>query len=84
MNWLRHKLQAFYVWAINWLQEHSRCEVCHEEQVAHTCIGCDRFICYDCESNFYEDESLCVKCRATITPEEEAEIRAENGIEVEE
>ena len=44
-NWIRHKLQGFYVWLIEWLKEHSQCELCHEEQVAHTCVGCGLFIC---------------------------------------
>jgi hypothetical protein len=26
---------------------------------------------------FYEDENLCIECRATITPEEEAEMARE-------
>jgi hypothetical protein len=77
MNWLRHKLQGIYVRLIDWLQEHSRCEICHEEQVAHLCIGCGRYICYGCDSMFYEDENLCIECRATITPEEEAEMARE-------
>jgi len=43
------------------------------------CVGCGHFICYGCDSMFYEDENLCVECRATITPEEEAELAREQA-----
>ena len=56
-----------------WIGEHDLCEICHEEQVMNTCIGCERRICCMCDSGYYEDAELCTICRSQITPEEEAE-----------
>jgi hypothetical protein len=58
-----------------WLDVHDVCEVCKKESAANVCIGCDRRICFECNSGYYEDETLCMECRKEITPEEEAEDR---------
>ena len=57
----------------DFLLQHDHCEICSEFEPFYTCISCDRRYCVDCESGYYEDENLCSECRATITPEQEAE-----------
>ena len=53
------------------------CELCEEEPSDYICVGCDKHICGACDSGYYSDAELCVKCRATITPEEEESDRKE-------
>lgn len=63
----------------NWLIQHDICEICHEETVDLTCVGCKRRICINCDSGYYADETLCTDCRKDITPEEEAADRADDA-----
>jgi hypothetical protein len=49
------------------------CEICHDQRSDNICIGCERRICYQCTTGYYVDGDLCTICRASITPEEEAE-----------
>ena len=51
------------------------CELCEEEIVDGPCVGCGRRICMNCDSLYYDDETLCVECRKDITPDEEEEDR---------
>jgi hypothetical protein len=82
-KWFNHVLQGFYWWLECKASNLSQCELCHEETIARQCIGCKAYICYGCDSMYYEDETLCAECRATITPEQEAQDRAECGVESE-
>lgn len=59
-----------------WRREHDICEVCHEDAVDTRCSeGCQKRICFNCESYFYSDATICIECRNKITPEDEAEMR---------
>jgi hypothetical protein len=51
------------------------CELCGNEQSHYICVGCERRICYMCNSGYYTDAELCTDCRKDITPEELAEDR---------
>jgi hypothetical protein len=70
-RWFFEKLERIN----RWREWHDVCEICKEETKDYVCVGCDRRICIDCESGYYEDENLCVLCRKDITPAEEAEDR---------
>jgi hypothetical protein len=75
--WKKLKREFFYRWRgfSNWINEQDACEICGNEQAQDICVGCDRRICYMCNSGYYEDAELCTSCRKDITPEEEAEDR---------
>jgi hypothetical protein len=60
-----------------WLGRQDVCELCGEEIADGSCVGCERSICMNCDSRYYEDEVLCTACRKDITPEEEAADREE-------
>ncbi len=59
--------------------QYDLCEICHVQRTDNTCIGCDRRICQECTTGYYIDEDLCAICRASITPEEEAEDQREQA-----
>ena len=82
-RWIKHILNGFYFWLECKAVDLSHCEVCNEQSVANACIGCGAYICYGCDSMYYEDETLCIPCRSTITPEEEARDRVDSEIESE-
>src|SRR5580692_11251402 len=73
MRWIYWKLDNFRCELNMWLDEHDLCEVCRDEPAANECIGCGQRVGFECNSFYYEDETLCTECRATITPEEEAQ-----------
>jgi hypothetical protein len=71
-RWVYGRLKALDN-RIKWfLEDHFKCEVCGEERADYTCIGCGKRICGGCDSHYYTDEELCVKCECEITPEERA------------
>ena len=72
-DWLREIWRGFSEWVSN----KDSCELCGNEQADNICVGCDRRICCMCVSGYYEDESLCKRCRHDITPEELAEDQKE-------
>lgn len=75
-RWFFYWLEVFIDRASHWQSELDLCEICKDYTADRICVGCDRRIDHTCDSNYYyEDESLCTLCRATITPEEEAEDR---------
>lgn len=78
-RWLFEKANSLR----DWINSFDICELCHEEVVDLSCVGCKRRICMDCESGYYEDESLCKKCRSDITPEDEEQDRKDQ-LELEE
>lgn len=62
-----------------WFGESDICEVCHDVKVETTCESCERRMCYECTSNYYNDVDICSVCRAQITPEEEEADRKETA-----
>jgi predicted amidophosphoribosyltransferase len=70
---LNHYLQGIYWWLEQKCSDLSNCELCNSMTVAKVCIGCGSYVCYGCDSGYYEDETLCLNCRKEITPEQEAE-----------
>ena len=55
------------------IKQLDKCELCKTNEVMSTCIGCNKRICYECESGYYADVELCNECRKEITPEEYAD-----------
>ena len=53
--------------------------MCHDVKVETTCESCERRMCYECTSNYYNDVDICSVCRAQITPEEEEADRKETA-----
>lgn len=62
-----------------WLGTKDVCELCGEDIADGGCVGCERRICMNCDSGYYDDETLCTDCRAKITPEEEESDRQEQA-----
>lgn len=76
-RWFYGWLEVLIDRASHWQSYHDLCEVCREGTADRVCVGCNRRIDYECDSLYYEDETLCAICRNDITPEEEAKDRAE-------
>lgn len=76
---LRRKV---FAWMEHIIYVYDQCEICREEKSSEICVSCGARICCECESGYYADETLCVKCRTGITPEEE-EDREELSAEIE-
>jgi hypothetical protein len=60
-----------------WLGTKDVCELCGDDIADGGCVGCEKRICMNCDSGYYDDETLCKDCRAKITPEEEESDRVE-------
>jgi hypothetical protein len=75
IKWLKREFFGWFAGFKDYISGLDSCELCGNEWTDSTCSGCNKRICCMCESGYYEDESLCKRCRHDITPEEEEEDR---------
>ena len=75
IKWLRREFFGWFAGFKDYISGLDSCELCGNEQSHYICVGCERRICYMCNSGYYTDAELCQVCRTNITPEEEEEDR---------
>lgn len=83
-RWIHDKLDRFEIWSQRRDEMsviyNSCCQICKKNMATTRCYeGCNKFICDDCESHFYEDATICVECEVALTPEKRAEMMKERA-----
>lgn len=66
IKWLKREFFGWFAGFKDYISGLDSCELCGNEQADNICVGCERRICYMCNSGQIENDTLCYECHEDV------------------